>query len=255
MIKLLPFSRDILYKLASANDLPVLISGYKESTESTEFADTLQSGRRTPCLSSSPTVSINGSTTLNECLSTDTPQTIVLLYEVHIHDIEYFSFLNHALEKLWPLRARLVLDRQFSAVLIGYLWISSIVSSLSAPNRTPKKTLSKPYKYGTYKIPFTCGCLTIAQVPRRECHPYSRATSVLTYMAMQTTLRYSFNLTSCAQMLARKRKAEQVGVEGLRWAYTDFMNERRSVQWLKEQQGSLVLEEIPATNEYVMDSS
>lgn len=33
-------------------------------------------------------------------------------------------------------------------------------------------------------------------------------------------------------------------MEDLRRAYTYFMDEKRSVQWLKEQQGSLVFEEI-----------
>ena len=86
----------------------------------------------------------------------------------------------------------------------------------------------------------------------------SDATEVLTQMASQTTLRYALNLISCAQVIARKRKAEQVGVEDLRRAYTYFMDEKRSVQWLKEQQGSLVFEEIEGENDGdkdMMDSS
>ena len=63
-------------------------------------------------------------------------------------------------------------------------------------------------------------------------------------MAMQTTLRYALNLISCAQVLSRKRKAENVDVEDLRRAYTYFMDEKRSVQWLKEQQGSLMFEVV-----------
>lgn len=69
------------------------------------------------------------------------------------------------------------------------------------------------------------------------------AQSVLTSMATSTTLRYALNLISCAQVIARKRKAGAVDVEDLRRAYTYFMDEKRSVQWLKEQQGSLVFEE------------
>jgi len=63
-------------------------------------------------------------------------------------------------------------------------------------------------------------------------------------MAVQTTLRYGLNLISCAQVLARKRKAERVDVDDLRRAYTYFMDEKRSVQWLKEQQGSLMFEVV-----------
>jgi RuvB-like protein 2 len=72
----------------------------------------------------------------------------------------------------------------------------------------------------------------------------AEAQSVLTSMAVQTTLRYALNLISCAQVLARKRKAERVDVEDLRRAYTYFMDEKRSVQWLKEQQGSLMFEVV-----------
>lgn len=65
-------------------------------------------------------------------------------------------------------------------------------------------------------------------------------------MAVDTTLRYALNLISCAQVVARKRRSDRVDVEDLTKAYTYFMDEKRSVQWLTEQQGSLVFEEIGA---------
>ena len=74
-------------------------------------------------------------------------------------------------------------------------------------------------------------------------------------MALQTTLRYALNLIACAQVVSRKRKSELVDVEDLRRSYTYFMDEKRSVQWLKEQQGSLIFEEIEGTADDVMDSS
>ena len=43
-----------------------------------------------------------------------------------------------------------------------------------------------------------------------------------------------------------ERKAEEVDVEDLRRAYTYFMDEKRSVQWMEEQQGSLVFEDVDA---------
>lgn len=82
------------------------------------------------------------------------------------------------------------------------------------------------------------------------------AVAVLTTMAIQTTLRYALNIISTGQVLARKRKSDRVEVEDLRRSYTYFMDEKRSVQWLKEQQGSLVFEEIggPADHD-AMDQS
>ena len=70
------------------------------------------------------------------------------------------------------------------------------------------------------------------------------ALEVLTSMARQTTLRYALNMISTAQVLARKRKVEKVDVEDLRRSYEYFFDEKRSVMWLKQQQGSLVFEEI-----------
>ena len=62
-------------------------------------------------------------------------------------------------------------------------------------------------------------------------------------MAAQTTLRYALNLISCADILAKKRKATAVDTDDLRRGYTYFLDEKRSVQWLKEQQGSMMFEE------------
>ena len=62
-------------------------------------------------------------------------------------------------------------------------------------------------------------------------------------MASSTTLRYALNLISCRQVIARKRKADKADVEDCRMTYRYFM-EKRSVQWLRVRQGSLVFEEI-----------
>ena len=70
------------------------------------------------------------------------------------------------------------------------------------------------------------------------------AAKVLAQMATETTLRYALNLISCGQVLARKRRASEVAVEDLRRAYTYFMDEPRSVKWLKEQEGTLMFEEV-----------
>ena len=70
------------------------------------------------------------------------------------------------------------------------------------------------------------------------------ALQVLTTMAGQTTLRYALNLISTSQVLARKRKSDKVDVEDLRRSYTYFMDEKRSVEWIKMQEGALIFEEI-----------
>ena len=83
------------------------------------------------------------------------------------------------------------------------------------------------------------------------------AMEILTKMALETTLRYVLNILSTAQVLARKRKSDVVDTEDIRRSYTYFMDEKRSVQWLKEQQGHLIFEEMGAAddNTEAMDQS
>ena len=70
------------------------------------------------------------------------------------------------------------------------------------------------------------------------------ALQVLTQMGKETTLRYVLNLISCAHIVATKRKAEKVDVDDLRNAYTYFMDDKRSVQWMEEQQGYLLFSAV-----------
>ena len=81
------------------------------------------------------------------------------------------------------------------------------------------------------------------------------ALSVLTSMGKQTTLRYALNLISCAHVISVKRKAEKVSVDDLRRAYTYFMDEKRSVQSMEEQQGTLLFEEMDEPKTTVPASS
>ena len=46
------------------------------------------------------------------------------------------------------------------------------------------------------------------------------------------------------EVIARKRKVDEVDIGDPQRVYTYFMDEKRSVQWLREQQGTLVFEEI-----------
>jgi RuvB-like protein 2 len=45
-------------------------------------------------------------------------------------------------------------------------------------------------------------------------------------------------------VVARKRKSAEVGVEDIAKCYGYFLDEKRSTQWLAEQQGSLVFDAL-----------
>lgn len=62
-------------------------------------------------------------------------------------------------------------------------------------------------------------------------------------MAEETTLRYALNLISCADILTKKRKADSVSADDLRRCYTYFLDEKRSVEWLKKEHGGMLFDE------------
>ncbi|OJA09392.1 hypothetical protein AZE42_06825 [Rhizopogon vesiculosus] len=161
---------------------------------------------------------------------------VLFIDEVHMLDIECFSFLNRALEnELSPL-----------VIMASNRGMSRIRGTkFRSPHGLPVDLLDRVLIVSTKPYAEE----DIQQIIQIRCEEEDvtlteEARSVLTSMATSTTLRYALNLISCAQVIARKRKADAVDVEDLRRAYTYFMDERRSVQWLKEQQGSLVFEEV-----------
>lgn len=85
---------------------------------------------------------------------------------------------------------------------------------------------------------------------------------VLTKLAMETSLRYAIQLITVANLVSRKRKAmevcysypfqttfvdayfsRQIGVEDIKRAYTLFLDETRSTQYLKDIQDEFMFNE------------
>ncbi|KAI0728402.1 DNA helicase [Fomitopsis betulina] len=161
---------------------------------------------------------------------------VLFIDEVHMLDIECFSFLNRALEnELSPLV--IMASNRGMARIRG--------TKFRSPHGLPVDLLDRVLIVST--SPYAEDEIT--QIIKIRCEEEDvtlaeGALIVLTKIAGDNTLRYALNLISTAQVIARKRKAAQVEVDDVRKVYGYFMDEKRSVQWLKEQQGQLVFEEI-----------
>lgn len=160
---------------------------------------------------------------------------VLFIDEVHMLDIECFSFLNRALEGEFAPLVVMASNRGMARIR---------GTNFKSPHGLPVDLLDRVLIVSTsaYKEE------EVREIIRIRCQEEDvtltpDATNVLTSMALQTTLRYALNLISCAQVVARKRRAEEVGVEDLRRVYGYFMDEKRSVEWLKEQAGGLMFEE------------
>lgn len=60
------------------------------------------------------------------------------------------------------------------------------------------------------------------------------AKDILTKIGSETSLRYAIQLISTAYLIARRRKASKVEISDIRRVYSLFLDENRSVQYLKE---------------------
>ncbi|KIY50528.1 DNA helicase [Fistulina hepatica ATCC 64428] len=172
---------------------------------------------------------------------------VLFIDEVHMLDIECFSFLNRALEnELAPLV--IMASNRGMARIRG--------TKFRSPHGLPVDLLDRMLIVSTK--PYIDE--DVEQIIQIRCQEEDvtlspDAAKVLTSLALETTLRYALNLISCAQIVARKRKSEQVEPDDLKRAYSYFMDEKRSVQWIKEQQGALVFEEAEVAQNDVMDTT
>lgn len=62
------------------------------------------------------------------------------------------------------------------------------------------------------------------------------AKELLTKIGYETSLRYSIQLITAASIVCQKRKATQVEIEDISKVYTQFVDVKRSTQFLMEYQ-------------------
>lgn len=189
---------------------------------------------------------------------------VLFIDEVHMLDIECFSFLNRALEgDLAPIV--IMASNRGMARIRG--------TKFRSPHGLPVDLLdrvliisTRPYEpediTQIIQIRYVLGMLRLT-IPVEPTSPYrcqeedvklsDEALRVLTAMATESTLRYSLNLISCADILAKKRKSDTVDVEDLSRCYSYFLDEKRSVQWLKDQQGTMIFDEEVDDSRMVVD--
>ncbi|KAF8323848.1 TIP49-domain-containing protein [Clavulina sp. PMI_390] len=170
---------------------------------------------------------------------------VLFIDEVHMLDIECFSFLNRALEgDLAPIV--IMASNRGMARIRG--------TKFRSPHGLPVDLLDRVLIISTR--PYEPEDIT--QIIQIRCQEEDvklseEALRVLTAMAAESTLRYVLNLISCADILAKKRKSDTVDVDDLSRCYSYFLDEKRSVQWLKDQQGAMIFDEEVDESQMVVD--
>ncbi|CAL1411026.1 unnamed protein product [Linum trigynum] len=166
---------------------------------------------------------------------------VLFIDEVHMLDIECFSFLNRALEN------------EMSPILVvatnrGITTIRG--TNYKSPHGIPIDLLDRlliittqPYsKDEIHKI------LDI-RCQEEEVDMSEEAKALLTHIGGETSLRYAIHLITAAALACLKRKGKLVESEDITRVYNLFLDVKRSAQYLMEYQNEYMFSEAPVAGE------
>lgn len=165
---------------------------------------------------------------------------VLFIDEVHMLDIESFSFLNRALES----------DMAPILIMATNRGITRIRgTNYQSPHGIPIDLLDRLLIIST--TPYDEK--EIRQILKIRCEEEDvemsdDAMTVLTRIGMETSLRYAIQLITTANLVARKRKATEVDVDDIKRVYSLFLDESRSTQFLKEYQQEFMFNELVQTD-------
>merc|ERR1712144_41255 len=142
---------------------------------------------------------------------------VLFVDEVHMLDIECFSWLNRALES------------DLSPVLI------------TATNRGIAKIRGTQYK-SPHGLPLDLldRLMIISTTPYRE----DDALDLLTRIAMEASMRYAIQMITTSSLVASKRKGSAVEIQDIKKVYGLFVDLKRSTQFLMEYQKDFMFNEL-----------
>ncbi|KAG1254271.1 hypothetical protein G6F68_010934 [Rhizopus microsporus] len=160
---------------------------------------------------------------------------VLFIAEEHMLDIECFSFLNRALED----------DMAPVVIMASNRGITNIRGTkYKSPHGIPVDLLDRmliistsPYEESEVREILKIRC------QEENVEMTDDAKDILTRIGQETSLRYAIHLITAANLVARKRKAAAVDVEDIKRVYALFLDEKRSVQYLKEYQDQYMFNE------------
>jgi RuvB-like protein 2 len=163
---------------------------------------------------------------------------VLFIDEVHMLDIECFSFLNRALEN----------DMAPVLVVATNRGITKIRgTNYKSPHGIPIDLLDRlliiktdPYTERELRLILDIRC------EEEDVEMSEDAKDLLCKIGHETSLRYSIHLITAAALVAHKRKSAEVEVEDISKVYSMFLDVQRSTQFMVEYQEQFMFNEIPA---------
>ncbi|CAI9105647.1 OLC1v1004623C1 [Oldenlandia corymbosa var. corymbosa] len=162
---------------------------------------------------------------------------VLFIDEVHMLDIECFSFLNRALEsEMAPILV--VATNRGITTIRG--------TSYKSPHGIPIDFLDRLLIISTQ--PYTeedIRKILDIRCQEEEVEMTEEAKVLLTKIGVETSLRYAINLITSATLACQKRKGRIVELEDISRVYELFYDVNRSTQYLMEYQSEFMFSEVP----------
>lgn len=172
---------------------------------------------------------------------------VLFIDEVHMLDIECFSFLNRALENDMAPIVIMASNRGITRIR-GTKYTSPHGIPIDLLDRTLIITTSQYSRAEVHQI------LSI-RCEEEDVEITDDAKDSLTDIGMETSLRYAIHLITAASLCARKQKCSEVDVAHIKRVYDLFLDERRSVKFLKEYQDEYMFNEIEGAAKGPLDAN
>ena len=171
---------------------------------------------------------------------------VLFIDEVHMLDLECFSFLNRALEsELAPV-----------LVIATNRGVSKIRGTeYTSPHGIPLDLLDRLMIISTqsYSTDDVRRILSV-RCDEEEVNMDPTALELLTRIASETSLRYVINLIITAQLNAKKHKRSAVAIEDVERCFRLFVDVKRSTKLLMKYQNLFLFNELDADSLPVVDA-
>ncbi|XP_074589455.1 uncharacterized protein LOC141845293 [Curcuma longa] len=166
---------------------------------------------------------------------------VLFIDEVHMLDIECFSFLNHALENEMAPILVIATNRGITTIR---------GTNYRSPHGIPADFLDRLLIVTTQ--PYTeeeIGKILEIRCDEEEVEMSKDAKLLLTKIGVETSLRYAIHLITAAALACQKRKGKTVEMEDISRVYGLFLDVKRSTQYLMEYQNQYLFNEVPRVGE------
>jgi RuvB-like protein 2 len=153
---------------------------------------------------------------------------VLFIDEVHMLDMECFSWLNRALESELAPVLIIATNRGFAKIR---------GTNYKSPHGIPIDLLDRLMIISTqpYEEAEVRRILEI-RGEEEDVEMSDDSLDMLTKIGMETSLRYAIQMITVASLCCQKRKGTEVGIEDIKRVYSLFVDVKRSTQFLMEYQ-------------------